>query len=58
MALQMTTEERLQALKDDEPAKPLVKIRAKDGPLKDYYPAAWRFYELTLRSPNANFASE
>jgi hypothetical protein len=58
MALQMTTEERLQALKDYEPTKHLVKIRAKDGTLKDYYPAAWRLYELTLRYPNANFASE
>ena len=36
----------------------LVKIRSKDGAQKDYYPAAWRLYELTLRYPNANFSSE
>ena len=36
----------------------LVKIRSKDGAMKDYYPASWRIYELNLRYPNANFASE
>jgi len=36
----------------------LVTIRAKDGSQKPYLPAAWRLYELALRYPNANFASE
>jgi len=40
------------------PREHLVKIRSKDGAMKDYYPAAWRLYELTLRYPNANFSSE
>jgi len=40
------------------PREHLVKIRSKDGAMKDYYPAAWRLYELTLRFPNANFSSE
>ena len=40
------------------PHEHLVKIRSKDGAMKDYYPAAWRFYELNLRHPNANFSSE
>jgi hypothetical protein len=40
------------------PREHLVKIRSKDGGMKDYYPAAWRLYELTLRYPNANFSSE
>ncbi len=58
MALQRTQEQRLAALADYDPAKHLIKIKAKDGTLKDYYPAAWRLYELNLRYPNANFASE
>ena len=40
------------------PREHLVKIRSKDGGMKDYYPAAWRLYELSLRYPNANFSSE
>ena len=40
-----------------QPRDHLVKIRTKEG-LKDYYPAAYRLYELTLRYPNANFTSE
>ncbi len=40
------------------PREHLVKIRSKDGVMKDYYPAAYRLYELTLRYPNANFSSE
>ena len=35
----------------------LIKMRTREG-LKDYYPACWRLYELTLRYPNANFMSE
>jgi len=35
----------------------LVTIKTKDG-LKDYYPAAWRLYELNLRFEEANFSSE
>lgn len=26
--------------------------------MKDYYPASWRLYELSLKYPNANFSSE
>ena len=44
--------------KSYSPREHLVKIRSKDGGMKDYYPAAWRLYELTLRYPNANFSSE
>ncbi len=44
--------------KQYNPREHLVKIRSKDGGMKDYYPAAWRLYELTLRYPNANFSSE
>ncbi len=40
------------------PREHLVKIRSKDGAMKDYYPAAYRLYELTLRYPDANFSSE
>src|SRR5215470_6823836 len=39
------------------PRDHLVKIGTKEG-LKDYYPAASRLYELTLRYPDANFTSE
>ncbi len=35
----------------------LIKIRTKDGH-KDYYPAAWRLYELQLRYEEANFSSD
>ncbi len=40
------------------PQDHLVKIKSKDGSQKDYYPAAWRLYELSLKYPNANFSSE
>ena len=40
------------------PREHLVKIKSKDGSLKDYYPAPYRLYELTLRYSNANFSSE
>src|SRR5215469_10307306 len=35
----------------------LITIKTKDGP-KDYYPAAWRLYELHLRYEEANFSSD
>jgi len=35
----------------------LIKIKTKDGP-RDYYPAAWRLYELHLRYEEANFSSD
>ena len=35
----------------------LIKIQTRQG-IKDYYPAAYRLYELALRYPNANFTSE
>ncbi|MFL6546590.1 MAG: hypothetical protein ACJ8LM_15620 [Candidatus Udaeobacter sp.] len=54
----MTTEERLQALEAYNPSEHLIKIKGKDGMLKDYLPAAWRFYELNLRYPNANFSTD
>lgn len=40
-----------------QPREHLVTIKTKDGP-KEYYPAAWRLYELNLRYENANFSSE
>ncbi len=40
------------------PRDHLVKIKAKDGSMKDYYPASWRLYELNLRYPNTNLSSE
>ncbi len=57
MALIMTDEQRIQALSAYEPAKHLIKIKSKDGQLRDYYPSPWRLYELQLRYPNANFES-
>lgn len=56
MAKAMTTEERLQALAEYDPKEHLIKIKGRDGMMKDYLPAAWRFYELSLRYPNANFS--
>ncbi len=35
----------------------LITIPTKNGP-KEYYPAAWRLYELNLRYEEANFSSE
>lgn len=40
------------------PSEHLVKIKSKDGTMKDYYPASWRLFELSLRYPNANFSSD
>ena len=48
---------RLPSARAYHPGDHLVKIRTKEG-LKDYYPASYRLYELTLRYPNANFTSE
>src|SRR6266496_3613113 len=58
MALQMNDAQRLQALDAYNPHDRLVQIKAKDGTLKDYYPASWRLYELNLRYPDANFSTE
>src|SRR5712691_11269705 len=58
MAHQMNNEQRLQALETYSPAEHLVQIRAKDGTLKDYYPANWRLYELRLRHPTITIESE
>ncbi len=35
----------------------LVTIPTRNGP-KEYYPAAWRLYELNIRYEEANFSSE
>ena len=58
MAHQMNDEQRLQTLETYSPAEHLVQIRAKDGTLKDYYPANWRLYELRLRHPTITIESE
>jgi hypothetical protein len=39
------------------PREHLVTIKTKDGP-KEYYPAAWRLYELNMRYEEANFQSD
>ena len=39
------------------PRDHLIKIKTKQG-LKDYYPAAYRLYELNLRYENHSFMSE
>src|SRR5213080_5434543 len=54
----MNDEQRLQALEQFNPGEHLVQIRAKDGTLKDYYPANWRLYELRLRHPMITLESE
>lgn len=58
MAKIMKPEERASALEAYNPAKHLIKIKSRDGGVKDYYPAAWRLYELNLRYECANFTSE
>src|SRR6266568_232385 len=58
MALQMNDAQRLQALDAYNPNSHLVQIKAKDGSLKDYLPAAYRFHELNLRYSNANFSTD
>ncbi len=51
-------DEKAAALDKYHPREHLIKIRAKDGSLREYLPAAWRLYELSLRFPDANFATE
>src|SRR6266704_1766043 len=58
MALQMNDAQRLQALDAYNPNSHLVQIKAKDGSLKDYLTAAYRFHELNLRYSNANFSTD
>ncbi len=50
--------EKAAALVKYQPREHLIKIRAKDGSEREYLPAAWRLYELSLRFPDANFATE
>jgi hypothetical protein len=40
------------------PYEHLMKIKAKDGTVKDYLPANWRLYELRLRYPHITLESE
>ncbi len=58
MSKLMNEQERLQALADYNPQSHLIKVKSKDGSLRDYLPAGWRFYELSLRHPDANFTTE
>ncbi|MFL5591836.1 MAG: hypothetical protein ACJ797_14420 [Ktedonobacteraceae bacterium] len=58
MAHVMTDEQRLQALEAYNPQEHLVDIRDKQGNIKQYYPAAYRLYELRLRFPNITIESE
>ena len=58
MAHEMNNEHRLQALEAYNPAEHLTDIKAKVGTMKKYLPVAWRFYELNLRYPNANFCTD
>jgi hypothetical protein len=44
--------------KSYNPHDHLIKIKSKDGTLKDYYPAGWRLYELNMRYENHSFSSE
>ncbi|MBV9691072.1 MAG: hypothetical protein JO202_15345, partial [Ktedonobacteraceae bacterium] len=46
-----------QPTKAYNPRDHLVKLKTRNGEV-DYYPAAWRLYELNLRHPDANFRSE
>ena len=63
-ALQLYTgdeQERLNLLKDYRPHDHIASWKANDRGTNrtvNYYPAAWRLYELSLRYPFANFASE
>lgn len=55
----MNETERLSALANYNPRDHLIKIKSKKtGEIKDYLPAAYRFYELSLRHPDANFSTE
>lgn len=44
-------------INDYNPKDHLSRIQTKQG-MKDYYPANWRLYELSIRYENANFSSE
>jgi hypothetical protein len=44
-------------LNEYRPKDHLVQVKTKQG-MKDYYPAAYRLFELNLRYENANFSSE
>lgn len=63
-ALQLYTgdeQERLNLLKDYRPHDHIASWKANDRGTNrtvNYYPAAWRLYELSLRYPFANFSSE
>ena len=58
MAHQINDEQNPQALETYNPVEHLVQIRAKDGTMKDYYPANWRLYELRLRFPTITIEAE
>jgi hypothetical protein len=58
MVHQMNGEQNLQALETYNPVEHLMQIRAKDGTMKDYYPANWRLYELRLRFPTITIEAE
>lgn len=54
----MSPDERTLALSTYRARDHLIKIKSKDGSLRDYLPASWRFYELSLRYEDANFSTE
>jgi hypothetical protein len=54
----MNETQRLQALEQYNPADHLVDIKGRDGTMKPYLPASYRFYELNLRYSNANFSTD
>ncbi len=59
MSKVMNEQERLAALASYNPREHLIKIKSKKtGEIKDYLPSAWRFYELSLRYPDANYSTE
>src|SRR3989442_1436857 len=58
MAHQMNDEQRLQALEQYNAYEHMVEIKDKQGNAKQYYPAAWRLYELRLKHPHITIESE
>lgn len=54
----MSADERMLVLAAYRARDHLIKIKSKDGSLREYLPAAWRLYELSLRYPDANFSTE
>lgn len=59
MSKVMNEQERLAALANYDPRLHLIKIKSKKtGEVKDYLPASYRFYELSLRYADANFSTE